>query len=257
MLGRPLDISRLLVDSLEPALLDFMNVRFALVPEGVATPERWREVARANGTRLLENGRVLPRAFVPRSVRVGGDPLALFEELAAARRFGQRAWIQPLAGDAPATPVTRANGPGEARTRRVGLGYLIETRLERAAWVTVAVAAWPGWQATTEGAPLPIGYANHAFLAIRVPAGEQRIELRYRPRSFDLGLGVSGLSALLFLGGIATAARGRRRQPPAAAQRSRLTSSSSRRARSSASRSRRSASRKARRALTPSSSPSR
>lgn len=212
LLGRPRDISRLLVDSLEPAFLDFMNVRFALAAEGSAVPTRWREVARANGTVLLENGRALPRAFVPRSVRVGRDGERLLTELAASSRFGQRAWIEPHDRDAPAEPVTRPNGPGETATRREGLGYRIATRLERDSWVTVAVTAWPGWRATLDGERLPTGYADHAFLAIRVPAGDHEVALRYRPRAFDLGLGLSALSLLAFL---TVAVRGvRRRRVP-------------------------------------------
>jgi len=199
LLGRPHDIPRLLLDSLEPPLLDFLNVRFALVPQDAALPTRWREVAAAHGARLVENGRVLPRAFVPPSVRIGGDPHELAAELAQARRFGQRAWIEPGWPGAPSPPVTRANGPGEAETRRAGLGYRIRTRLAREAWVTVAVAAWPGWRATLDGEPLPTGFANHAFLAIRVPSGEREVQLRFRPRSFDVGLAVSAVSLALSL----------------------------------------------------------
>ncbi|MCB1008229.1 MAG: YfhO family protein [Acidobacteria bacterium] len=210
LLGRPLDVSRLLVDDLEPGLLDFMNVRFALVPEHAELPRRWRDVARANGTRLIENARVLPRAFVPPSVRVGGDRHRLFQELLDARRFGRRAWIEPHDGAAPARPATRANGPGVARTRREGLGYRIETRLERDSWVTFAVAAWPGWRATLDGEALRTGFANHAFLAIRVPAGEHEVVLRYRPRAFDVGLAISAISSLLWLALALTALRGAR-----------------------------------------------
>ncbi len=46
----------------------------------------------------------------------------------------------------------------------------------------------PGWKARVDGKDRPIELINHAFRGVRVQEGESRIELRYEPRSFRLGL---------------------------------------------------------------------
>jgi hypothetical protein len=55
-----------------------------------------------------------------------------------------------------------------------------------------------------------LGFANHAYLAVRAPAGRYRLDLVYRPRSFDLGLAASALGAVA---SAALLARGRRGRP--------------------------------------------
>ncbi len=209
LLGREGDIARLLLDSLDSRFLDFLNVRFALAPVGGDLPAGWREIERAGSTRLVENLRVLPRAMLPPTVRVGSSAARLGVELAAATRFGQRAWIEPWDPGATATPRTSRNGRGELRIRRRGLGYQLEARLTRSSWIAVSVPAWRGWRARAAGRELPLAFANHAYLGIRVPAGDSDIELTYRPRSFEIGLAASAAS--LVLAALLVAWRARRR----------------------------------------------
>jgi uncharacterized membrane protein YfhO len=54
----------------------------------------------------------------------------------------------------------------------------------------------PGWAATIDGQPAPILSANVAFQAIEVPAGQHNIALRFRPRSFQAGVWISGATLL-------------------------------------------------------------
>lgn len=57
--------------------------------------------------------------------------------------------------------------------------------------------AFPGWQARIDGEPVDGSTAGGAFRALPLPAGEHRIEWRYRPRSFFWGLAISAAAALL------------------------------------------------------------
>ncbi len=194
LLGADGNFSRLLLDSLDSRFLDFLNVRFALAPAGGELPAGWQEVAREGRTRLVENRRVLARAHLPPTVRIGSDPVRLGAELAAATRFGQRAWIEPWAPGARREPRTAGNGRGELRIRREGLGYHLTARISAPSWITVSVPAWRGWRAVSGGRELPLAFANHAYLGIQVPAGDSEIALRYRPRSFEIGLALSAAS---------------------------------------------------------------
>ena len=50
---------------------------------------------------------------------------------------------------------------------------------------------YPGWEARVDGRPVPLRRANVAFSALWLEAGEHRIERRYVPRIFHLGLAIS------------------------------------------------------------------
>ena len=60
--------------------------------------------------------------------------------------------------------------------------------------VVVAQAYTSSWRAEVDGHPVPLWRANHAYQAVLVPAGEHRVELRYRDRWFQSGALVSALS---------------------------------------------------------------
>ena len=64
----------------------------------------------------------------------------------------------------------------------------------------VLVDTWdPGWQATVDGQETEVLRANLAFRAVAVPAGDHRIEMRYRPRSVLVGAGLSVGAVVLLL----------------------------------------------------------
>jgi len=188
-------------------LLSFLNVRYALAPAGTPWFPEWRKRARGEGWELLENERYLPRAFVPRETRWGESDAERLEALAAATNFRRRAWLEPRGGRPPASPV-EPNDAGEVVSiERRGSGYRLRTRFERPGWVVVSETAWRGWRASTDGMELPLAFANHAFLAFEAPAGEHEVELFFRPRSFEVGLAVSGACALALAAAVLTRRR--------------------------------------------------
>lgn len=74
-----------------------------------------------------------------------------------------------------------------------------EIEAEDQAMVVIAQTYHHGWNATVDGATVPLRRANYAFQALTVPAGRHRIVLEFRDRTFTRGLAVSGLSAALCL----------------------------------------------------------
>ncbi len=198
------------VDRLVP-FLSFLNVRFALGPAGTPWTPGWRKRARGGGWELLENERVLPRAFAPRETRWGESAEERLTALAATTNFRRRAWLEPRTGPSRA-PRIETNGPGDVvAIARRGSGYRVATRFERPGWVVVSTPAWRGWRAVAEGRELPLAFANHAFLAFEAPAGEHEVALFFRPRSFEIGLAVSAAS---FVALLAVAVRRSRRSTP-------------------------------------------
>ena len=169
-----------------------MNVRFAIAYAGEGNPfSGWHEVLVDAHTRLLENERVLPRAFVPHHVVYSDDLTAMKSEA----DFGNRSYvaINGPGGD-------HDNGSGTIITKPAKLGYDLDATMSRNGFVVVSETAWRGWRASVEGKPAKIVRANHAFLAFGVPAGHHRIRLRFLPRSFVIGRAVTLGTLLLLIG---------------------------------------------------------
>jgi len=175
------------VDDLTRPFLSFLNVRYAITWDRDPPPPGWREVSRQKGSMLIENLRVLPRAFVPRHVS-GANAL---EGMAKESDFAARAWID---GVPDAT-----NGPGMVVVRNRRLGYDLDVTMENDGWIVASLPAWSGWRATVDGRAVPTRFANHAFLGLRVPRGTHRVELVFLPRSFVWGAWISLLTTLALL----------------------------------------------------------
>lgn len=191
------------VEYLSRPFLSFLNVRYAVVWPGYPTPEGWRVLATESGTPLLENTRVIERAFVPRRVRLGTPKTETIAEMAAETDFRERAWI--LASD---EPHERTNGPGRLVTAHTGTDYLIAADMENDGWIVISTVAWEGWRAYIDGRRVRIQIANHAFLGVFVPKGRHRVTLTYWPESFVIGRAIS----LATIAGLALAAVVRQRR---------------------------------------------
>lgn len=93
----------------------------------------------------------------------------------------------------PGTPRAFAPDGGAILSAELGAGRAdITARLERPGRVMLNEAAAPGWRASVDGEPVEVETFERTFLAVSVPAGEHRVDFRYRPRTFPLGLLLSG-----------------------------------------------------------------
>jgi hypothetical protein len=105
-------------------------------------------------------------------------------------------------GAAARIEVLRDGGDDMAiRVDADGPGYLI-----------VADALQDGWVATVDGRGVALRDAEHAAVAVLLPEGSHRLDLRYDPPSWALGVLLSGASLLLYAAAVLTMmVRGRRR----------------------------------------------
>jgi hypothetical protein len=182
----------------EHPLLDFLNVR--IVISNVWEPPKHRLVKVAGPDRrgfvVYRNPRALPRWFLP----VDAEPvsrrkvLPWIERLSDARRVAlvaeeARGWRPaPRAWD-PAAVRALSSRPGHLLLHVAGGGErLLATSLPGPA----------GWRAWGGGRALALLTVNAAFLGIRVPAGVDRVELRYTPPGLEAGaaLALASLAAL-------------------------------------------------------------
>lgn len=181
------------IDDKSRPFLSALNVKYAIGSIEEQPDEQWKLVMEDRQTRLFENSRVLPRAFVPSRVLYARDPDAILQGMLSISDFGEAAVITAPEEENHDSP----NGPGWLITRRSGsLRYDIEAKMDGAGWIVLSETAWPGWRAWVNGKPVRTRFANHAFLGVFVPQGEHTVRLVYRPTSFVIGRWMSGLTLL-------------------------------------------------------------
>ena len=170
------------IPNLERPILSMLNLRFAVTNISDPIPKGWHEVSRELQSHLLENDHVLPRAFVPRSVRLGTFSQDEVTEMANETDFSDLAWLR-----VDERTHDRVNGGGTTSTRTQDNGLLIDVAKDGNGFVVISELAWRGWRAYVDGQRVTAIRANHAFLAVFVPNGRHTIELSYFPESFVIG----------------------------------------------------------------------
>ncbi len=72
---------------------------------------------------------------------------------------------------------------------------------------------YPGWEATADGRPAPVGRAQYVLIGVGLPAGARSVELRFRSATYERGKVITIASILLaslaLLGGIIVSRRRR------------------------------------------------
>lgn len=180
------------------ALLDVRHVLSPFLPR-IAGLRAGRE---AGGLRAYALDGAYGRAYFPLGARVATDGEAREELRRAGFDPESAALVAPLA---PGVDLPEPRSPGAfAAARFLADGperAEIATSASRAALLVLTRSWDPGWEATIDGARVPLLRAQLGLQAVVVPAGDHRIELRYRPASFRIGLALSaaGLLAVLAL----------------------------------------------------------
>lgn len=154
--------------------------------------------------RRFENQRALPYAW-----RVVKASVSTAEQVEV--RMTTDAGFAPRLEALVEVPVG-PTGAGTASARPASLNRItVETEGAGPGLVAVAEGFDPGWRAFAGGRELPVHRLDGLILGIEVPAGRQTVTLDYAPRTWPLGAGVSGLSALgLLVWGYRTRRRAQR-----------------------------------------------
>ena len=104
---------------------------------------------------------------------------------------------QLVTGTKPCT----ASGTVNVSVQNHPSGYLEATvNAPVPGYVFLSEPYYPERQAFVDDRPVPAVEANLAFTAVPVSAGTHRLELRYVPSSFRLGLGISALTLVIWAG---------------------------------------------------------
>jgi hypothetical protein len=173
-----------------PDLLDELAVRYLIASAPLSLPQL-RLVSHHDGVRNF----VFYRGMQ-------SQPLYLYENLGAR-------------------PYARFAGPPDPSARvqleRASPGSLaLRAEVAQRALLVVAETFHPGWRVRIDGRSATPLQVNQALLGTWIEPGAHRVELRFVPLHFELGLGLSalGLASLLGLSGWQLTAAGRARRAP-------------------------------------------
>lgn len=202
--GKPLTITGFYVLPIVPTGLLHVQRVVLVTPEGeeislahLAGQSEQVLVYRSNEVAIFENLDMLPRAFLVHDAHLASDQVTLDEMT--------RDDFKPLQTLILADGEPMQNGGAQRADESV---RIVEYQPERVAlsvrasaegYVLLADAWYPGWIARVDGVETPIRRADLIYRAVRVGAGEHRIEFEYRPMSFYLGVVVTLIAATVLV----------------------------------------------------------
>jgi hypothetical protein len=186
-----------------PSLLArLMNIRYVLFSPAQSPVDR-RALRRlyTGEIRIFQYVEQLPRAFIVHQFEVLDDPEAVLRRL-VQEGFDPRRTV--LLESQPPGSI-RGPAAGDARGEAEVISYsperiLIEATTEREGFLVLCDTFYPGWKARVDGEPVPQMNADYLFRAVPVPAGSSVVELRYEPFSYRLGIWLSLLGVVLWVG---------------------------------------------------------
>ena len=198
-------------------LAGLLHVRYLTVDgrtyqQMATTPEQVATVDRSMSLVLLQNPKVLPRAYLASPVCVPDERSARERMLSESFRPGQQVVIE-CSGEAPeAAAPSEAGEPGQVAFLRYEPEHVeLDVKAHRPGVLVLNDAWYAGWSASLDGQPVPILPANAAVRGVRVPAGAHRVVFTYQTPGRVAGMAVSlGTWVLL---GLATLGFHRRRVP--------------------------------------------
>jgi len=155
---------------------------------------QFRAVETVAGYTLYRNSRVLPRYFLAAHLQAASG-LAEAVRLLHAPDFdpAQSTIVERSADGIPAgVPAAGDVALVSDEPRRVQL----RTRSAGASFLVVADSWYPGWEATVDGAPVPVYAADVAFRGVALPPGDHTVEMRFVPRILYWSGAVSLLALL-------------------------------------------------------------
>ena len=199
----PAGVGAISDDPSRARLFDLMSVRLVVTD----APPAWldaqmQRIADVNDPPFVfENPHARPRAWRAwQGEAAPADPRAALARLVDPAFDAQTTVLLDAVPAAFATGTTQADADA---TTRIEVDQpqevWIRTRGATPALLVLNDAFYPGWEATLDGVSAPLLRANTAVRAVAVPAGEHVVKMRYRPRSFAIGLALAGITACALL----------------------------------------------------------
>ncbi len=211
--GLPVDQPNLLMGiNRISSLLNLLNVKYYVVEPSIDVTLPNFDVAfqnnRSKGYRSLN---VLPRSFIVPEARVATGIDATFRQMTDA---GFDPWSVVILDESvsglPRNSQSRSPVPKilEYAPKHV----VIEAEAVAPGMLVLADSYYPGWRAFIDGRETKVYRANHMMRAVFLPSGRHRVEFRYEPLLFTVGVAITVTALVLLLGFSATVGLQKRRR---------------------------------------------
>lgn len=153
----------------------------------------WSMAVAHNNMEIWENPNAFPRSFIVPSVEVIEELDPMIDKMRDAS-FDP---AQVALVDSP-PPGTVDGGVGTAEIVERGIDHvIIDAESDGGAVLVLTDAYYPGWHASIDGAPAEIYPVYHAFRGVTIPEGSHRIEMKYDPMTFRIGIALSYATMLI------------------------------------------------------------
>ena len=187
------------MDLSDGRLVGLLNVKYVIAHKDEPIPVTLPVAYEDEHLTIYENEAVLPRTFVVHEVEVIPSGQAVLDHLVSDDFDPQQAVILE---ERPPHPIAGASSlPPEDSWAQV-ISYsphevVIEAKASLDSFLFLADAYYPGWKAYVDGEEEKIYAADYLFRAVFLPRGEHRVEFRYEPLSFKIGLAITSLTLLV------------------------------------------------------------
>lgn len=160
---------------------------------------RWRRVQSGEGgSTIIENRRAMPRTWIaPEAVYLNPEQIKhaiMTSRLPDGRAYDPHAMAlveEPVQLHASPDPRAEAKIVNERDT-----SVDIETSSRQPGFLVLADFNFPGWRVSLNGVPARIIPTNYVQRGLPLPAGNNRVHFEFRPTSFYIGLGITGIGIL-------------------------------------------------------------
>lgn len=173
-------------------LYDFLNVKYLIAPPNFGLPwDKFAPVLEDGEITVYLNRQALPRIQMIYDVQLVDDHPAAFHAV-HADGFDPTQVVVLEADQAIDHPTRRPTMPPRLAFAGYDLNHVaVDVTTETPGYLVLSDVWYPGWHAKVDGTPAPVLRANYTFRAVPVPAGTHRVELRFAPLTWRIGVGIS------------------------------------------------------------------
>jgi len=183
-------------------LMDILGVRYISVDGLFPTPGlhlHWQD--KSQSLFIMKNDYAKPRFQIYWNAEVVNTPEQALAGLKAAQ--SEKIFIEKYRGEHLTLPTGCATcaetKPAIEVIESQAMRYRVNVNMPREGWLFLADANYPGWEAMVNGKAQPVYSAQVLGKAVRLQAGRNQVTIRYVPRMFYFGAGLSGLTLVLVL----------------------------------------------------------
>ncbi len=162
----------------------------------VIAPQGQFRLAYSGDVKIYENTTALPRAFFVGNVLSAANDDEAVQLMRAETFVPAQTVVVAAEGGNEGQQEGENSSPVSHPLYPSILSYssenvVVEVNAPQDGYLILTDAYYPGWTATIDGQPAPIERADLMFRAVKVSAGRHRVEMRYQPASFSIGLFIS------------------------------------------------------------------